>query len=198
MAYPLPENEAERLAELHALQILNTGPSAALDGVCVLARKMLGVASVAVSLIDRDRQWFKARAGVDMEGTSREHSFSTWTIMSPDLMVIPDAHKDSRFVDNIFVTGEPHIRFYAGMPLALRAGLNIGVLCLWGPEPRTLSASETEIVTHLSRIIVDQFRLHEATQRTRRELEYRRMSQGLLEMQSRELWRRQSLLAQTE
>jgi diguanylate cyclase (GGDEF)-like protein/PAS domain S-box-containing protein len=198
MAYPIPENEAERLAELHALQILNTGPSAALDGVCVLAREVLGVPCVAVSLIDRDRQWFKAKAGVDMDGTSREHSFSTWTIMSPDVMSVPDAREDTRFADNIFVIGEPHIRFYAGAPLALRAGLNIGVLCLWGPEPRTLSASEIEIVTHLSRIIVDQFRLHEATQRTRRELEYRRMSQGLLEMQSRELWRRQSLLAQTE
>ncbi|QFR32081.1 EAL domain-containing protein [Ancylobacter sp. TS-1] len=198
MAYPLPENEAERLAELHSLEILGTGRSAALEGVCVLAREMLDIPSAAVALVDRERQWFKAAAGVDWEGTSREHSFSTWTILSSDTLVVPDASKDARFVDNIYVTGEPRIRFYVGVPLALRSGLNIGTLCLWGPEPRTPTSAEIELVGHLARIIVDQFRLHEATRRTKRDLDHRRISQSLLEMQSRELWRRQSLLAQTE
>lgn len=198
MAFPTPDNEAERLAELHALEILDTGASTALDRVCMLAREMLGVPCVAVGLVDRDRQWFKAKAGIDWEGTSREHSFSTWTIMSSEVMVVPDASRDPRFAQNIFVTGEPHIRFYAGVPLALRAGLNIGSLCLWGPEPRTLTDFEIELISHLASVIVDQFRLHEATRRTKRELDHRRISQSLLEMQSRELWRRQSLLAQTE
>lgn len=198
MAYPIPENEAERLAELHALEILESGPSAALDGVCVLAREILGVPSVAVALLDSDRQCFRAKAGVDMDGTSREESFSAWTIASSELTIVPDARLDPRFAENTYVTGEPGIRFYAGVPLALRAGLNIGTLCLWGPEPRTLTAPEIELINHLARIVVDQFRLHEATRRTRRELDHRRISQRLLEMQSRELWRRQNLLAQTE
>ncbi|MCK0208866.1 EAL domain-containing protein [Starkeya koreensis] len=198
MDYPLPENEAERLAELHALEILGTAPSPELDGVCALARDMLDVPCAAIGLVDRESQWFKATSGVDWEGTSRTHSFSTWTILSSDILVVPDASRDPRFTNNIYVTGAPNIRFYIGAPLALRPGLNIGTLCLWSPEPRTPSLAEIERVGHLARIIVDQFRLHEATRRTKRDLDHRRVSQSLLEMQSRELWRRQSLLAQTE
>lgn len=198
MAYPIPENEAERLAELHALEILNSGPSAALDGICVLARQMLGLPFACIGLLDKDRQWFKAKSGWDMEGTSREYSFSTWTIMSSEVFTVPDARADARFGDNIYVRGEPCIRFYAGVPIALRSGLNIGALCMFGPEPRVLTLAEIEIIVHLAHIVTDQFRLHEATRRAKRELEHRRTSQSLLEMQSRELWRRQTLLAQTE
>ncbi|MBS9477842.1 EAL domain-containing protein [Ancylobacter sp. VKM B-3255] len=160
---------------------------------------MFGLPSACIGLIDRDRQCFKANSGFgDAEGTSRAHSFSAWTIMTSDILVIPDASRDPRFQDNIYVTGEPHIRFYVGAPIALRPGLPIGSLCLFGPEPREISPAELEIVAHLTQVIVDQFRLHEATRRTTRELEHRRTSQSLLEMQSRELWRRQTLLAQTE
>ncbi|QIB32426.1 EAL domain-containing protein [Ancylobacter pratisalsi] len=111
---------------------------------------------------------------------------------------MPDTTKDLRFADNHYVTGPPHIRFYIGAPIALRSGLNIGSLCIFGREPREITAAELGIVRHLANIIVDQFRLHEATRRARRELEHRRTGQSLLEMQSRELWRRQTLLAQTE
>ncbi|WGD30840.1 EAL domain-containing protein [Ancylobacter sp. WKF20] len=199
MSFPIPDNEAERLAELHALDILNSPPSAVLDGVCVLARKMFNLPSACIGLVDRDRQWFKANSGFgQVEGTSRAHSFSAWTLMDNEMLVVPDARDDPRFRDNIYVVGDPHIRFYIGSPIALRPGLNIGSLCLFGPEPRELAPDEREIVLHLTQIIVDQFRLHEATRRTKRELEHRRTSQSLLEMQSRELWRRQTLLAQTE
>ena len=198
MAYPVPENEAERLAELHALEIMDSGPSVALEGVCLLSRMVLNVPTACIGLVDRERQLFKAKSGWDADGTSREHSFSAWTIMSPDVLVVPDASKDPRFRDNIYVTGEPRIRFYVGAPIALRAGLNIGSLCIFGPEPRQLSAAEVELVGRLAQIVTDQFRFHEATRRTKRELEHRRTSQNLLEIQSRELWRRQTLLAQTE
>ena len=199
MAFPIPENEAERLAELHSLEILNTGDSAALQGICVLARQALDVPFACVGLVDRDRQWFNAVSGWEgMEGTSREHSFSAWTIMSSQPLVVPDASKDPRFADNIYVTGEPHIRFYIGAPIALREGLNIGSLCLFGPEPREPRPGDMEAIDHFVHIIVDQFRLHQATRRAKREIEHRRTSQSLLEMQSRELWRRQTLLAQTE
>lgn len=199
MVFPIPENEAERLAELHALEILNSPPSPVLDGVCLLARKLFDVPSACIGLVDRERQWFKANSGFgEIKGTSRAHSFSAWTIMDDALLVVPDACEDARFRDNIYVVGEPHIRFYVGSPIALRPGLNIGTLCLFGPEPRELKDDDREIILHLTQIIVDQFRLHEATRRTRRELEHRRTSQSLLEMQSRELWRRQTLLAQTE
>lgn len=198
MGFPIPENEAERIAELHALELLESGDSAVLKGICALACEVLRLPSVAVALIDRGHQIFKAQSGCGMDGTSREHSFSTWTIMSSQVLIIPDASKDPRFANNIYVQGAPYIRFYAGVPLALRSGLNIGTLCLWGPEPRELSATEIEFISHLASIVIDQFRLHEATRRARRELESRRISQKLLEMQSRELSRRQSLLSQTE
>ncbi|HEY9214532.1 MAG TPA: EAL domain-containing protein [Ancylobacter sp.] len=198
MAYPIPENEAERLAELHALEILNSGPSAALDGICVLARQLIGLPVACIGLLDKDRQWFKARSGWDAEGTSREHALSAYSIMSSEPLAVPDAQADPRFADSLYVRGEPHIRCYIGVPIALRSGLNIGCLCLFGPEPRVLTQAEIDIVVHLARIVTDQFRLHEATRRAKRELDHRRTSQSLLEMQSRELWRRQILLMQTE
>ncbi|MCS0493519.1 EAL domain-containing protein [Ancylobacter sp. MQZ15Z-1] len=199
MNYPVPENEAERLAELYALDVLNSGRSAALNGICLLARQVLNLSFACVGLVDRDRQWFMAQSGFEeMEGTTREDSFSTWTLLGSDVLVVPDTRADERFVSNSFVTGEPHIRFYVGAPIALRPGLNIGSLCLFDPEPREFSEEQLDVVRHLSNIIVDQFRLHEATRRAKRELEHRRTGQSLLEMQSRELWRRQTLLAQTE
>jgi len=198
MAYPIPENETERLAELHALELLNSGPSPALDGICMLARQVLDLPFACIGLLDRHRQWFKAKSGWDAEGTSREHSFSAYTILSSEPFIVPDARADSRFADSMYVREAPHIRFYAGVPIALRSGLNIGALCMFGPEPRVATAAEIDVLVHLARIVTDQFRLHEATRRAKRELEHRRTSQSLLEMQSRELWRRQTLLAQTE
>lgn len=199
MSFPVPENEAERLAELHSLEIMNSGASAALQGVCELARRALDVPFVCVGLVDRDRQWFKASSGWEgVEGTSREHSFSTWTIMQASPLVVPDATRDPRFANNIYVTGDPHIRFYVGAPIALQEGLNIGSLCVFGPEPREPTPADMEAIEHFVHIIVDQFRLHQATRRAKREIDHRRTSQSLLEMQSRELWRRQTLLAQTE
>lgn len=200
MAYPVPENEADRLAELHALGILGAQRMPSMEGICAIAREALGAASACVGLIDRDRQHFMATAGVDLaiDGTSRKDSFSAWTILADDVLMVPDTAADPRFRDNPYVTGEPRIRFYAGAPVAVRPGLNIGALCIFGPEPRALTASETGIVRHLAAVVADQIRLHEATRRARDELEHRRTSQNLLEHQSRELWRRQTLLAQTE
>ncbi|MBS7540301.1 putative bifunctional diguanylate cyclase/phosphodiesterase [Ancylobacter lacus] len=198
MPFPVPEQELERLASLHALGILDGEPVADLEGVCRLARDLLKVQSVCVGLVDRDQQIIKARAGTELIGTSREHSFSTWTILSDELLVVPDAREDERFARNIYVVGAPHIRFYAGAPIGVRAGLNVGSLCIFDPEPRQITPEEESLIRQLARILSDQLRLHEATARTRLELMHRRTSQGLLEVQSRELWRRQNLLAQTE
>jgi diguanylate cyclase (GGDEF)-like protein len=200
MAYPVPGNEAERLAELYALDILNACPSPSMDGICAIACEALGAASACVGMVDRDRQWFKATSGIGLaiDGTSREDSFSTWTILCDDILVVPDTTADPRFRDNAYVTGVPHIRFYAGAPVAVRPGLNIGALCIFGPEPRELTPGEAEIVRHLASVVADQIRLHEATRSAKSELEHRRTSQNQLEHQSRELWRRQTLLAQTE
>lgn len=198
MVYPVPENESERLAELHALELLNLGPSPALDDICLMAREMLGVPFAGIALVDRDRQLFKAKSGWDGDDTLREHSFSAWTILSADPFTVTDARLDPRFADNPYVCGAPYVRCYAGVPISLHAGLNIGALCMFGPEPHIFTPAQTETLVRLANIATDQFRLYEATLQAKRELEHRRISLSLLEMQSRELWRRQSLLAQTE
>lgn len=202
MGYPIPENEAERLAEVQALALGNSGTYSgafpAMDGVCTIARQLFGVPSTCVGIVERDHQWFVARSGVELEATSREQAFSAWAIMGDGIFVVEDARLDPRFRDNTYVVCDPFVRFYVGVPIALTPGVNIGSLCIFGPEPRELAPHEADILRHLSTIIADQIRLHQATRHARIELEHRRTSQNLLEFQSRELWRRQALLAQTE
>ena len=199
MTYPIPENEAERLAELHALDLLKLGRSAPLDELCTLARQILNVAFACVALLDRDRQVLVGQSGFDgFFSVPRDSAMSAWAVTGSQMMIVPDARQDERFASFPNVVGEPFISLFVGAPLALRDGLNIGSFCLFDNVPREFTPGEIAVVEHLARIIVDQFRLHEATRRAKRELEHRRIGQSLLEMQSRELWRRQTLLAQTE
>src|SRR5579883_1250034 len=117
MTMSLPENEADRLAALHALEILDTPPEAGLDELTALAASICRAPIAMISLVDAERQWFKSRIGVDRCSTPREISFCAQTILQPDLLVVPDALADARFADNPLVTSEPGIRFYAGAPL---------------------------------------------------------------------------------
>ena len=148
-SFPIPANEAERLVELLAYKVLDTGSERAFDDVVTLAQSLFGVATSTVSLIDDDRQWFKARAGLGVEETERSAAFCGHAILQDAVMVIPDARADGRFAENPLVTGAPHIRFYAGAPLTTPAGFNIGTLCIFDPKPRPDGLSRQE-VSHLS------------------------------------------------
>ncbi len=132
----IPRNELNRLAALRALGLLDSAPEQAFDSIVQLACRLLDVPTALISLVDSDRQWFKAACGIEAKQTSRSVSFCAHAIHQPDIFVVPDATFDPRFHDNPLVTGEPHIRFYAGIPLELPNGYRIGTLCALSPVPR--------------------------------------------------------------
>ncbi|MGB0766221.1 MAG: GAF domain-containing SpoIIE family protein phosphatase [Phycisphaeraceae bacterium] len=142
----LPENENERLASLHALQLLDTPRDQRFDRIVELTKTVLEVPIAYIALIDSDRQWFKAKAGMcdAATQTSRDESFCGHTILQDTPLVIEDALKDARFFDNPMVTGEPYVRFYAGHPLQSESGHNIATLCVVDSSPRSFSDADME------------------------------------------------------
>ncbi|WP_010183616.1 GAF domain-containing protein [Sphingomonas sp. PAMC 26605] len=134
--YPVPENEAQRLEELLRYAVLDTAPEPVFNDVVRLAQSVFRVPSSAVSFVDDDRQWFKARRGIGFPETRREDAFCAHTILSDAPMVVPDALDDPRFSANALVVRAPHIRFYAGAPLTTPRGFNIGTVCLIDSTPR--------------------------------------------------------------
>lgn len=133
---PVPGDETWRLAALHALPLLDTAPEADFDAIVRLGQALFGTQTCLVTLVDRDRQWFKARVGLNAAETPRSISFCGHVILQDDVFVVPDATHDERFHDNPLVTGPPHIRFYAGAPIRLPNGYTIGTVCLLDPAPR--------------------------------------------------------------
>ncbi len=167
-------SEADRLGALHAYDILDTESEEGFDRITTLASRLLGVPIALVSLVDRDRQWFKSCVGLDAESTPRSESFCTHAIAQPGVMVVEDARADARFAENPLVTGPPHIRFYAGMPLSVAGGHRIGTLCVIDRAPRTLAASELETLESLAAFVVDELALRrEVAERRAAEARYR-------------------------
>lgn len=152
MSYPVPFNEPERLTELERLRSAEWGFSAALDRLCSLATRQLKVPIALVSLVGDKEQNFAGRQGVDMLKTSRDVSFCAHAIMTPQPFVVENATEDSRFCENVFVTGDPGIRAYAGVPLATRADLRIGAFCAIDVKPRRFTADELALLGELGGI----------------------------------------------
>jgi len=151
---PMPENEQARLALLYELLLLDTPPEERLDKIVAFASSEFQVPICLISLVDAERQWFKARVGTAVCETSRDVSFCAHALGGSDILLIADALEDPRFHDNPLVTGPPHIRFYAGAPLVLRGGLAIGTLCLIDTVPRTLDTVELAILASLRDLVV--------------------------------------------
>jgi PAS domain S-box-containing protein len=151
----IPDDEPERLAALHRLNVLDTPSEDELDVIARLAADRFGTATALVSLVDADRQWFKARHGLAASETCRSISFCGHTIHQDGVMVVPDATADPRFAGNPLVTGDPHIRFYAGAPLVLASGHRIGTLCVIDPAPRAaFTAHEAEVLQLIAQQVV--------------------------------------------
>jgi diguanylate cyclase (GGDEF)-like protein len=147
-----PENEAERLRVLQAYDILDTQPEAGFDDLVSIAAAVCGMPMGSVTLIDTDRQWFKARIGLDAEETARDTAFCAHAILDPSrMMVVADAQRDARFRDNPHVTGDPGVRFYAGAPLLSSEGLPMGTLCVMDRQPRELQDYQRVALDALSR-----------------------------------------------
>ncbi len=154
MTPAIPANEEQRLAALYELLLLDTPPEQRFDTIVEFAASEFDVPICLVTLVDHDRQWFKARVGMETCSTGRDVSFCGHAILQPDVMVVPDAAQDLRFADNPLVTSEPHIRFYAGAPLALPSGYVVGTLCVIDIKPRTLDEVELSILSSLRDLLV--------------------------------------------
>lgn len=156
LAAPIPAYDKERLAALRELLILDTPPEERFDKIVQFAAQEFDVPIALISLIDENRQWFKARFGLDACETGRDVSFCGHAIVQPDLFVIPDSRQDERFFDNPLVTHPPHVIFYAGAPLPMPNGHVIGTLCLIDHKPRYLDATELAILASLRDLLVEE------------------------------------------
>lgn len=135
--------EDDRLNALHALELLDSAPAEEFDRLCELVASSFNVPTALISLVDRDRQWFKARVGFDLAQMPIEEAFCAHTIHAEDgRMEINDACCDTRFSHNPLVVRAPHVRFYAGSTLVTEGGYAIGSLCILDSQPRELTAAE--------------------------------------------------------
>ncbi|MEM7028112.1 MAG: PAS domain S-box protein [Chloroflexota bacterium] len=161
---PYPKNEAERLHALQTLNILDTPSEERFDRVTRLAKRLLGMPIVMVTMVDEDRQWFKSRIGVDLVETPRELSICTYTILEDEVLIIPDMQQDQRFISHPFVVDEPHIRFYAGYPLSTPDGHRVGTLCVLDTQPHSFDDEQIEILQDLANIAQTELNLAEVKQ----------------------------------
>lgn len=145
------ENEFTRLNALRRLGILDTPKEDSYDNIARLAAELCGTPIGIISLVDEDRQWFKAMVGLDVRQTPRCQAFCAHAINLPEALVVPDATKDQRFVDNALVNGEPHIRFYAGIPLFTAADkMPVGTLCVMSDQVMTLDDRQLKALSVLA------------------------------------------------
>lgn len=149
----IPLDEAQRLAALHATRLLGSAPEESFDRVTRTAARLLDVPIALVSLVDRERQWFKSRTGMEACETPRDISFCAHAILADEPMVVPDAARDARFVDNPLVTGSPQLRFYAGVPLYSAERKKIGTLCVMDRRPREIGPADLDALRDLARIV---------------------------------------------
>lgn len=156
MPAPLPPNDAERVQALRDLLLLDTPPEERFDRIVAFAAQEFDVPIALVSLVDRNRQWFKARVGLEVCETSRDVSFCGHAIVEHETLLIPDARADPRFADNPLVLGAPHIRFYAGAQLRLPGGATIGTLCLIDTRPRELDPIDLAILRALRDLVAQE------------------------------------------
>ena len=153
------DRETERLAALRQYDILDTAPEEAFDDLTLLAAHICQTPMAAIALVDADRQWFKSRIGLPAPETPRDMAFCARALDSGGIFVVPDARQDARFRDDPQVTGDPHIRFYAGAPLRSREGQAVGALCVIDRRPRELSAEQLEALDALRRQVEAQLEL---------------------------------------
>src|SRR5512135_1779697 len=180
MKAPLPDNETERLQALRDYHILDTGKEQAYDDITALAAYLCDVPIALISLVDESRQWFKSRVGLNRRETPRDVAFCAHAILQSEPLIVRDALKDARFADSALVTRAPHIRFYAGFPLASPEGYALGTLCAIDRKPRQLSAAQKTAMQALSRQVMALLELRRVSARMASALEKVKTLHGLL------------------
>lgn len=143
-------NETQRLKSLEALNILDTLPESDFDQITQLASEICGTPIALISLIDKDRQWFKSKVGLNADQTHRDIAVCAHAILQPDVFVVEDLSKDERFTDNPLITGSQHLQFYAGAPLLSPDGHPIGTVCVIDTKARSFSPSQVSALKTLS------------------------------------------------
>lgn len=194
MSYPIVEDESLRLAALRALGIVGTSRTGVFDAIAKLAAHTLACPIAFISLLDKDQQWFKAECGLGTASTPRESAFCNHTILGSDVFIVEDAKCDERFASNALVTGQPHIRFYAGVPIAIEAGFRIGALCVSDLQPRQFSEAEIERLRQLGKIVEALVIAHQQSMRAATAAHDAAEKAQLLQL----LWKKNRLLRQVE
>lgn len=146
----IPANEAERMELIHQLHILDTESEEVYDGITYIAAMICNAPMCTVTIIDKDRQWFKSSVGTGGKEDPRIYSFCAHAIMGSEILEVPDSQEDDRFRDNPLVIGEPFVRYYAGAPLEMRDGLRVGTLCVIDHKPRKLNDYQLKALRALS------------------------------------------------
>lgn len=176
----VPNNEAARLEALHRYGILDTQAEEAFDDLTALAAYICQTPIALISLIDKDRQWFKSKLGVTISETSRDIAFCAQAILQPDLFVVPDALADARFASNPLVTVEPKVRFYAGVPLTTQDDFALGTLCVLDRVPRDLTREQSEALRDLGSQVIVQMELRRNSRELARAIEELRQAEAAL------------------
>ena len=151
MKASISKDEEARLERLRQYKVLDTAAEQAFDDITKMAADVCKTPISLLTLIDRDRQWFKSNIGLSVKETSRDIAFCAHAILQPELFVVPDALADDRFARNPLVTHDPNIRFYAGMPLVTPDGHALGTLCVIDRVPRALSEDQATRIKALAK-----------------------------------------------
>ncbi len=167
---PLPENESERLRVLESYGIMGTQADPVFEHLIKLAAEICNTPMAMISLIDRNRQWFYARYGVDIEETDRVHALCAHSILEPGLTEVRDAREDSRFADSPLVTQFPHIRFYAAQPIKSAEGFCIGTVCVAGTVPTGLFDFQRASLKLLAEVVSQLFESRKGMLESKRRL----------------------------
>lgn len=156
----IPDYEPERLISLYNLGLLDSQPEERFDRITRLAKSYFDFPIVLISLVDKDRQWFKSTVGIEAKELPRDTSFCGHAILQEAVFRIPDARLDPRFADNPFVVGAPHIRAYYGIPLRAPDGFRVGTLCLVDHKPRHLSDEQIDALRDMAKMVEDKLALN--------------------------------------
>jgi PAS domain S-box-containing protein len=159
MAAPIPFNEKQRLTELLDFEILDTLPDPDLDSLVALASSILDVPICLISLVDHDRQWFKAKLGLEACETDRQSAFCAHAILEDEPLLVENALEDPRFANNPLVLGPPNIRSYFGFPLVVGPELRLGTLCAIDVRPRTITDQQITQMKALAKLVVNQMKM---------------------------------------